>query len=311
MTVSRSRRPAADAAAPASKKARAAARVELLRRRAAELERRTQAERRRHASLDATLDAVDRDVETAGGILAGALAYRLFLWLLPFALVAVAGLGVYAHAASTTPEHAARSAGLAGIASGSIASAAGSPSRWYALVIGVVLLLLATRSLLRALIATHRLVWLDVRASAPRPTAAATSRFLVVVLGCFALGAVAAAVRARTTGYGILVSVVLLVPYAGLWQLVSLRLPHRGADARALLPGAILFGVGMELVNLASAYVLGPLALSKQGTYGALGVAAVLLTGLYLVSRVIVGAAVLNAVLWERRAAARPSGTGS
>ena len=36
---------------------------------------------------------VERDSEVGGGIIAGALAYRLFIWLLPLALVAVAGLG--------------------------------------------------------------------------------------------------------------------------------------------------------------------------------------------------------------------------
>ena len=36
----------------------------------------------------------DRDADVGGGIIAGALAYRLFIWLLPFALVLVAGLGL-------------------------------------------------------------------------------------------------------------------------------------------------------------------------------------------------------------------------
>jgi uncharacterized BrkB/YihY/UPF0761 family membrane protein len=40
--------------------------------------------------------------------------------------------------------------------------------------------------------------------------------------------------------------------------------------------------------------------MAKQGTYGALGTAAVLLLGLFFFSRLIVGAAELNATLWER-----------
>ena len=36
--------------------------------------------------------------------MAGALAYRLFIWLLPLALVTVAGLGFAAEANSETPE---------------------------------------------------------------------------------------------------------------------------------------------------------------------------------------------------------------
>jgi len=49
---------------------------------------------------------IDRDGEVAGGILAGALAYRLFIWLLPLALIAVAGLGFAADVASESPEDA-------------------------------------------------------------------------------------------------------------------------------------------------------------------------------------------------------------
>ena len=43
---------------------------------------------------------VDRDSEVGGGIMAGSLAYRLFIWLLPFSLVLVAGIGIGADVAS-------------------------------------------------------------------------------------------------------------------------------------------------------------------------------------------------------------------
>jgi uncharacterized BrkB/YihY/UPF0761 family membrane protein len=80
----------------------------------------------------------------------------------------------------------------------------------------------------------------------------------------------------------------------------------------SLLPGAVVFGAGFALLQLITAYVIAPMALSKQGTYGALGIAAVLLVQLFLLSRLMVGAAVLNATLWERRVRAgdvsRPNG---
>ena len=59
---------------------------------------RTDAERERHSSVDVTLTAVDRDSDVGGGIMAGALAYRMFVWLLPFALVLIGVLGVTADA---------------------------------------------------------------------------------------------------------------------------------------------------------------------------------------------------------------------
>ena len=65
--------------------------------------------------------------------------------------------------------------GLGGFVSRSIEGAAESPNRWYALLIGVPILLWVTRSLLRVLIGAHRLVWGEVRAVAPKATPAATA----------------------------------------------------------------------------------------------------------------------------------------
>ena len=58
---------------------------------------------------------VDRDAEVGGGIISAALAYRLFIWLLPLTLVVVAGLGIAADASSGSPEEAARSLGFEGL----------------------------------------------------------------------------------------------------------------------------------------------------------------------------------------------------
>jgi membrane protein len=101
---------------------------------------------------------------------------------------------------------------------------------------------------------------------------------------------------------GVVASLIVVAPYAGIWLLVSLRLPHRGVPWRELIPGAVLFAVGADLIQIGAAYVLGPMALSKQGTYGALGIAAALLLGLFLLGRAIVAAAELNATLAERQA---------
>lgn len=277
-------------------------RTAALQARAKEIAERAEAERAHHRSLDAAFDVVDRDGEVGGGIIAGALAYRLFIWLLPFALVLIAGLGFAAGASSTSPQSEAKSLGLAGLVSSSIASAAKGSARWYALAVGVPVLLYVTRSLLRGLIGAHRLVWTDLRAAAPRPTVKATLQLLGLILCLFVLSGAAAAARAHSFWFGLLASIVLVVPATGLWLLVSMRLPHRDADWKSLLPGAVAFAAGIEVLQLLAAYLMAPWALSKQGTYGALGLAAALLFALYLISRLVVGGAALNATLWERRA---------
>src|SRR5262245_11842273 len=153
------REPAQDLGTPAPQRDPTRTRAEELRAGAQRLAQRAEAERRRHRSVDAAFEIADRDSDVGGGIMAGALAYRLFIWLLPRALVAVAGLRIAADVSSGSPEDAAESLGFEGLISNSIASAANSPNRWYALLIGVPVLVWATRSLLRVLIVTHRLVW--------------------------------------------------------------------------------------------------------------------------------------------------------
>jgi uncharacterized BrkB/YihY/UPF0761 family membrane protein len=270
------------------------------------LAERAEAERERHRSVDALYEMADRDAEVGGGLIAAALAYRLFIWLLPVALVAVAGLGIAADASSGSPEDAAESLGFEGLISNSVANAAESPNRWYALLIGIPILVWATRSLLRALIGAHRLVWGDVRTSVTKPTIVRSLEFLGLLLCLAAVSAAASALRSWSTIPGLAATVVAVAPYAGLWLVIALRLPHGEAPWTALVPGALVYGVGTEIVHGVIAYVITPWALAKQGTYGALGLAAALLLCLFLISRLVVSSAVVNATLWERSRTARP-----
>lgn len=276
-------------------------RVAAVRARHRRLAARAERERGRHGSLDAAFELVDRDAEVGGGIIAGALAYRLFIWLLPLALVLVGGLGIASDASSKTPGSIAGSVGLGGLVAASFAKTAQSTEHWYALVVGVPVLFLATRSVLRVLIGTHRLVWGVVRAEAPKPTAAATGRFLGLILVDVVLAVLASWARARSPGLGLVATIAVAAGFAGTWLLVSLDLPRRAAGWRDLLPGALAFGIGLDLLQVLAAYLLGPYALAKQGTYGVLGLAAALLIGLFLLGRLMVGAAEVNATLWERR----------
>jgi uncharacterized BrkB/YihY/UPF0761 family membrane protein len=271
-----------------------------LRQRAERLGARAQDERRRHPSVDAVFDMVDRDGEVGGGIMAGALAYRLFIWLLPLALVVVAGLGIAADGADRSPQETAGSLGLKGLVSSSVASAAKGSGRWYALGVGIPILVYATRSVLRALIGAHRLVWGETRTAVSKATFAGSLRLLGLLLCIAVVSALASAARAWSTGPGVLVTLAMLVPYAGLWLLITLRLPHRDAHWTALIPGALLFAVGVETIHAIAAYLLAPYAIAKQGTYGALGAAAAILLALFVLSRLMIAAAVVNATLWER-----------
>jgi uncharacterized BrkB/YihY/UPF0761 family membrane protein len=294
--------PGEDPSAPAaSRRARLEACVEAARALRERLEARVVERRRGRGPVDALAEIVDRDLEVGGGIMAGALAYRLFVWLLPLALVVVGGLGIVSQAADSTPSDAASSFGVSGLVSSSVANAARSGARVYALLIGVPLLMIATRSVLRTLIVTHRLAWVDMRSRTHKPTWVASARLLVALVSYFVIAGVSHRVDPLLGPVPVLLTIVLMVPYAGLWLAVSVDLPRRDAPWQALVPGAVLFAVGVELLHVVTEFYIAPHTASLEGTYGSLGIAAALLLSLFLISRLAVGAAIVNATLWDRR----------
>jgi uncharacterized BrkB/YihY/UPF0761 family membrane protein len=78
-----------------------------------------------------------------------------------------------------------------------------------------------------------------------------------------------------------------------------------------LLPGAALVGVGIQVMHLVTVFYLAPKIVSSSNLYGSLGAAATLLLAVYLVSRLVLGAAVLNVavldVYYVRTAVSRPT----
>jgi uncharacterized BrkB/YihY/UPF0761 family membrane protein len=276
-------------------------RQEAMQARMERLAERAEEERSRRGWVDAIYEVIDRDGEIAGGIIAGALAYRLFIWLLPCGLVFVGGLGVVAGATSDSPKGVATNLGIGGIVSSSLKSASNSHSAWYALIVGVPILLYATRSVLRVLIGTHRLAWGDVRGERPKPSFVDAAKLLGVIVGFFVLAGFAGWARAHSHAAGLVATVVVIVGFTGLWLWTSTQLPHGEAGWMDLVPGAIAAGIGVGILQVGSAYLLAPYALQKQGTYGALGLAAALLLGLWALGRILVGGAEINATLWERK----------
>ena len=79
-------------------------------RRQAEVRIRQEGERR--SWVHVLLDTYDRDRRRAGGLLSGGVAFRLFVWALPFSLVLVASLGFLADSTGRTVESLGRDSGL-------------------------------------------------------------------------------------------------------------------------------------------------------------------------------------------------------
>jgi membrane protein len=88
---------------------------------------------------------------------------------------------------------------------------------------------------------------------------------------------------------------------AALWLLVTWYLPHRATSWTELVPGAVLFGVGVLALHVITIYWIAREMESKTSTYGAIGAALALLLWAYLLGRVMAAGAVLNMALWEQR----------
>lgn len=86
------------------------------------------------------------------------------------------------------------------------------------------------------------------------------------------------------------------------WLVVSRRLPHRGSGWRDLLPGALVVALGVHAMYLFMTWFLGPKLNNATDTYGLLGVVATMLFWLYIVGRLVISGATLNASLHDHHA---------
>ena len=125
------------------------------------------------ASIATVFEAVERDAQSGGGVLAAAVAFRLFMFLVPYAFVIVTGFGLASTAAGQNPGDAARSAGIGGLFATAISSTS-TPSlanRLIALAVGGFALALTARSLVGVLWVVHRLIWRGQPTRKPTPWA--------------------------------------------------------------------------------------------------------------------------------------------
>jgi membrane protein len=86
-----------------------------------------------------------------------------------------------------------------------------------------------------------------------------------------------------------------------LWWWVSWQLPHARAPVLALVPGALIAAIGADVLHILTTYWTGDLVARKTNTYGAVGIALAVLLWVYILGRIIVASAGLNAALWDRR----------
>lgn len=248
--------------------------------------------------------ALERERLAAAGLLAGGLAYRLFFWLVPLGLVFAAVLSFWVDEDPDGLEAAAEDFGIGGAATQSAMNAIAEEhhARWYFLLAGIGLVLWFGIGVVRALMVAHAVAW-GLRPERLRRPLVASLAFSGVVLGLIAVSSSTQALRKQLGGIGILLTLLLLVVYLGAAVWIMDKLPHRGESRRDLLPGAALLALGTQGIHLVVVLYLVPRLGRSSELYGALGAATVILLWLFLVARLIVAAAFLNAALWDERPA--------
>jgi uncharacterized BrkB/YihY/UPF0761 family membrane protein len=259
--------------------------------------------RSEHELVQAAFEAGDLDRRRAGSLLAGGIAFRLFLWLLPAGLFFAGVVGLVRPSGSAQPDHVARTLGLGASVAAIVRQATreSQEGSGFLLVVGIGLTLYMSISLIRSLRVAFVLAWEEPFGR--RPHLLRDGAILSVgLMSMFLVESGVAYLKHRVgVGASLLLSLVPLLIGGGLSVGVALLLPHGTAGWRALVPGAAMFALGVGALHLATVFYFAPRLTRAPALYGSLGTAATLLAWLYLIARIVVASAFLNATLWRRR----------
>jgi uncharacterized BrkB/YihY/UPF0761 family membrane protein len=222
--------------------------------------------------------------------------------MIPYVFLVVVIFGLGASVGSEDPGSLARSAGIGGIAGKAFDSIGDltTGQRIFSFFVAGFALLLATRALLKVLRIVHALVW-NTRAGKPLSMMRAAGLLVLVVTFGLAITALIGTLRGESFLAGLVATLVFVSIPFGVWLAVSWYMPHPpDLPLAALVPGAVVFAIGMEALHLVTVYWIANQVEHKTDTYGAIGFALALLLWAYLLGRLITSAAVINETLWSR-----------
>jgi uncharacterized BrkB/YihY/UPF0761 family membrane protein len=264
---------------------------------------RLQASRESNHLVDAGFHIYERDLSAGGGVLAGALAFRLFLFAVPYVFVVITLFGSAADLQNESGQSAARTAGLTGLIGKAIADAQRqtSSTKIISIFVGLFALFLAARAVVKTLRAVHALAWRVPLTRLGNSTRAA-ALFIAFVFGTSLVTTGIGKVRSDHPAIGLILGIASVVVWSGAWLWISWLLPHaKDVPWTALVPGALLFGLVVWVMHLLTVFYFARKVSHASDTYGAIGSAIGILLALYLIGRAMSASAVLNATLWERK----------
>ena len=253
------------------------------------------------------VEVLETERRLGGLLIESGVAFRFFLWLVPFGLVGAAVLSFWDELDPGALEHEAKRFGITAAAAHSGARALENGSRGIVLVLvfGVVALLWFSLGAIRALVLAFSLAWGSPRRKIRRPLHAIVL-FNGLFLVAFAASSGVAWLREQIGAQALLGSLLSAALMICIALLAMWFLPHGDARLRDLVPGAVLVGVGYQVITVAVLFYFAPRLGRAEETYGAFGTAATMLVWLYVLARLVIGSAFLNAVLHARRTPAGP-----
>lgn len=273
-----------------------------LRQRATELEGKAQqrlaSERTHRGWVGLVYDAWDLDRHRGGPLLAGGLAYRVFLWELPVSLFLVSLFGVASKDLQAgSPAEVARSSGLSAAVADLVAEAVRqtSSARWWLIVVGAVLTVWAGRGAIRAVVLTSTIAWALPPSGVPGGSIRGSLAFTGVMLVGITIGALVQGLFALGFVGDVVAWAVVSLGLFAFCTAVMSRLPRREAAWTSLMPGALLVTVALRGLSLATEVYFADRLERVSDLYGGLGTAIVILLYLYLGARSFVWAQFLNA----------------
>jgi|GEM_PF-1157626 len=241
--------------------------------------------------------------DVGGDQLAAAFTLTAFLSIFPLILVTIAVVGFVAAGSHTdVAGHLVRNLGLKGESATMLTDAVASArrSRQAASVVGLLGLLWSGLGLVGALQNAFNGVW-QVHDRGVRDKVFGLFWLIGAAL-LFVASAAATTVLRWLPGVLAPVGVLVTIAVSFFLWLWTLRvLPNTKLPWRSLVPGAILGTVGLEILKALGAYYVPRTVASSSQLYGSLGIIFAILAWLLLFGRLVVYAAVLNVVRYERQ----------
>ncbi|MEA2842603.1 MAG: rane protein [Actinomycetota bacterium] len=256
--------------------------------------------RRGFGWLRVALAVQQRYGELNGNYLASAVTLSAFMSLFPLLLVAGSIVGFIASGKPDIGNQVIENLGLTGAAADTVRQmiATAESSRQAASIIGLGGLLWTGLGLVSAMQYAVNVPW-QIKGRGVKDKLSALlwlAGFGPLFLATFGLGAALNYIPGFLSPLGVLLGLGL---NTAMWLWTMKVMLHRKVGWRALLPGAILGAVGLELLKLVGAIYVPRLVASASALYGSLGVVFAILAWLLFFGRLLVYANTLNVVRWE------------